>query len=254
MKIRTTTLLLGTLAAGSVSAQVFVDDFQRATTSGQTSASSPNAIGTEYTITSGEWSISDASTSGRIPNQLVSTVDGFMYYNGFQTLRDAVAGESFSLSADVWAGGYETGTSGARRQGLVFNFQDENNYLTADFLVSSAGNGTFRLVRWLSGVRTIITQDTSVNIDRLTYYTIEVSTDGTGEITAEIFNTSGGAALASLSNNPSGFTDGFAGFYKNSSAGAAYDNFSLTTVPEPGFAAALLGLASLALVVARRRR
>lgn len=234
------------MASGIASASIISDDFEREVTTTQTS--NPNAISTvdlTWHIDSGAWNISSAASAGRVPNQLLASADGFIYAQELESQRSGVY--SYTLSADVWCGGYESDS--ARRQGLVFNYQDDQNYYAADYLVNSAGSGTFRLLEYVDGARNVLGQANGVNIDRVLYYAIDVTGDASG-IEASI-STTGGTLLQSLSDSSTTYLDGYAGFWRNSSTGAGFDNFSLEVIPEPT-TLSLLGVVGLGLVGFRR--
>lgn len=251
--------LLCALAASSLSsARTFIDGFQRATTSGQTKDSSLNAIGTEYTILSGKWNIGDASTSGRSPNYLVAAVnDGdvspeVMYFNSFETLRSA--SNEFNISMDVWNGGYGNNN---RRQGMVFNLQDINNYYVFEYEVGSSGSGVARLGIVNNGTYSLLDNLSISNaaLDRNIYYKMSVTADASG-ISASLSSMSG-TQLTSLSSNNTALLNGYAGFIRNSTASVGFDNFTITAVPEPSTVALAQGatvlIASLYMVRRLRR-
>jgi hypothetical protein len=238
-------LLIGPLFAQ----HTFTDDFERAATGPQTSSSDPNAIGSMYTISSGSWNVSAPGSNGRDTGFLSSSVSGFMYYNGVQTLRSA-PGESFSVSVDAWNGGYESTDS--RRMGLVVNYLDDNNYYAIDFFVTAENQGRVRFYLQLDGERTIIGQEFPVLLDRQTYYTLSAVGDHTGLTVA--LSEVGGPVLFTQTDSATDLTNGYAGFRRDSNTSVAFDNFSITAIPEPSAYAMLLGAMSVGLLVLRRRR
>lgn len=248
----TAILMVFALVAASVThAESYSDDFQRPTTSGQDKDSTPNAIGTQYTILSGKWNISDTATAGRRANNLAAaqaTGDpaSIMYFNKFQTLRND--GNQFSVSADVWSGG--TGTN-LRWQGLVFNLQDVNNYYIFDYEVRAANSGVVRLGIVSDGVYTQIVAQSGVNVNTSIYYRMTVTADANG-ITATLQTET--TELATLSSTNTALLDGYAGFIRNSTASTSFDDFEVIVIPEPSTVALMLGVATLGMLYTTRSK
>lgn len=253
MKKNILTLLAGLLVAGPLVGQItFTDDFNRAGTGSQTSASDPNAIG-PYTIVSGSWEI-PASGGGANTLQTGNSGNGIMYYNGLQTSNAA----GFSISVD--AATFNSYGANLNLVGLVFNFQDNQNYYQVRYRTTSAASSTafFQLIRVFDGTATTLEtlSTANSNIPLSTYHTLSVETDS---VLANTFNYSissvGGSVILSGSVTDSSITSGYAGFYYADNSGVKrFDNFTVTAVPEPATYAALFGLLASALVFLRRRR
>lgn len=240
------TLLAGLLVAGPLFAQLsFTDNFNRANTASQTSASVPNAIGDDYTITQGSWRISNNILEAEFGG-------GRMYQDAVGTLN--TNGYSFTLTADVFSGGYDDDSTELRAHGLLFNFQDDTNWYALRFRTNRNSDAIVQLQRRDSSGLTTLQTVTTPDLDRFVYYTVNISSS---ETTAGLFNWSiadGSTVVVSDSFTDTTHTDGYSGFWSvGDDVVTRYDNYSVTVVPEPATYALIFALGVGAFVLVRRR-
>lgn len=231
-KLLIPTLALSLFAAATANAVIYTDNFNRANTVGQTSASSPNLIGTQYTIFNGTWQIAG--------NQLQNNAaGGFMYYNQAQSTNTGAF--SFSLLSTL---------NVENNVGLTYNFVDASNYQVLRLSLVSTGIYNLTVTRVVGGATSLLTLSSNIALAVNTYYDLGVyTTAGAGST----FNWTLNQASTSLSLSGSytaANTNGYAGFFRTGGTGY-WDSFSLTTVPEPSSAS--LVLLSLAGFAVRRR-
>ena len=211
-----------TAAAGvSLSAARATDDYNRSDTGAQTSSSSPNLIGSHWTIASGTWAISSnqlAQAAGALAN------DQSIYLNALQTLNSG-AGTNFIIQATVQL---NTGADTAWA-GLVFNQQDAWDF----YALRYNGVGMVQLIGF-AGAPWAILSVTGFTPVQNRPYTLTVSSAGAYNFSVGIFDTVAGTTVytnALVVDSDHVFQDGYGGLYASANANVmSYDNFSLTVV------------------------
>ena len=236
-------LIAGVFGLSSASGVVVTDDFNRAATTAQTPASSPNEIGTQYTITNGSWMIGP-SIGG---TYLQANEASLMYLNTVEAKN--TEGFSFTLTSTVLIPTANNDFS--RSGGLVFGLQDANNYyalrvgINAQATLGGPVIGQAQLVKVVGGVATSLAVVSNLTLSSSTYYNIAISSSTTlaNTFTYSI-STTGGSLIYSNTITDSTFEDGYIGFYRNGGGTVRFDDFTLEVVPEPSvFSLAVFGLA-----------
>ena len=198
------------------------DDFNRTDT-----VYSPSAVGGTWAngIGSDQWSI----TNGTV-NMDVTSGSAALINNGLTTISGD--GTTFVLSADIAR--VPSGTI----PGLVFNFQDDNNYyllrlLSDKYQVFTIYNGD---------IESVLSVSEGTFADN-TFYTVTITSDEAYNYNFTITEQGSSTVLNSTTNwvDPNGwFTGGYAGLYGAGNTTAlpegSFDNFSLEIIPEGGYA------------------
>jgi hypothetical protein len=194
------------------------DDFNRADTDYQTPEHIPNAIGSNYTVTSGQWRIRD--------NELVSNVNpSRMYENTLQTLNTGT--DRFVLSADV-----KVRDGKGYYGGIMCNVQDGLNYYALRYSVEGSV-AVLQFIRTVGGANTAIGPGSlflTNAINENAYYTLTVaSSNSTFHFSISEVN---GAEIASGTATDSTFAGGYSGFLRQGGGGVWIDNFSIESTAE----------------------
>ncbi|MDF7824523.1 hypothetical protein P4B35_10905 [Pontiellaceae bacterium B12227] len=216
------------LGASMVFGSGFTDDFTRADTD-----YSPDAalIGSGWNTTGAAltnelWRIEAGELKCDVVG-LTGATDATVLYNTSVPLNT-----NFSYAADVMLkGGFV---------GIVFNYQDADNYYLAR--IRSGSSGSFQVVRYINGgiSGTYISDDTSEAIAGNQYYTISITSDNDGNFTAELTRQGQSAVLnptTAFSVSGTLFAGGYAGLYfKNyeASPDAKFDNIIVQTPGRAG--------------------
>lgn len=234
----------------AASATTVSDDFNRPeAVPVQTPASNPNLIGTNYTIASGSWGV---HASG----YLHADSNGIMFENTLQTKN--TEGQSFNLSANVLVGGTSTAS---RFSGLVFNYQNENDYYvlraTVNTSLSAGTQGVVQLNRVTNGTATVLDTVSGINLIVSNYFTFVINSSEAGVFSYSINDLAGTSLTGTREardGSPNPLTDGYSGFYRMSGGAARFQDYELTVIPEPATATAIVLAASSLLLVALLRR
>jgi len=201
-----TVLCQMTLHAGLIK---FEDDFNRANVA---STSDGVLIGDGYVISAGTVQLSGGSISG-----VTGSSNALMYYNKI------VLSHEFTVAADV---SYALGST--RYAGVVFNYQDKDNYyfariLGADFQVRRVVNGS-AAGGVLLVAKDVVAEGTNyrLTVTSGSAYKFDISlVGGTTDKTWEV--TDGG----------SNFTGGYAGIITSAANNTVIENFYIETIREP---------------------
>ncbi|MCK5675849.1 MAG: hypothetical protein KAH99_02410 [Verrucomicrobia bacterium] len=188
-------------AASAVWAAIITDDFNRLDTAYSADGSS---IGANWVNGAGadNWKIAG--------NNLFVNTDagaGILYNNSLQTVSGN--GTSFTLSADV------AGHAINIWSGLVFNYQDENNYY---YLRIKPGSESYQLISYVGGgnERVIVTKDDALTtFAPETQYTLTVTSDTAYSFDFAITEVGSSTVLnpTTAATDPyARFTGGYAGF------------------------------------------
>lgn len=242
MKTKTiASALLGMVICGATtaSAVVFTDDFNRADVALTTNGAS---IGADYVISNqGTGSAQFQITSNQLATGGTSgPTNEILSYQGFQ-LQNTGAGESFNLSLDVTT---LNSHSGSVLYGLAFNFTDANNWYAARISTgTSLGTGNFQLVQCVAGTVAQVAVVSNLSIATSSAYTMTIASNAAGVFDYTLVGTSVNIN-GTWTDASSPMFDGYAGMYiNNTNTNPKFDNFSVTTVPEPS-TWALIGLGS----------
>lgn len=191
-----------------------IDDFNRADV----------AVTTNTVLLGGDWAQDDTwnewTIVGGIMHSHAVTGPAVLYNNGLGSLNGV--GNGFSLSVDV------SSKNTSLWSGIVFNYQDADNYYGLRF---QEGTSTYQLFKVVDGVLTTIVNgsNASTTFAEDTFYTLIVESDEPYN-----FNFSIKAAgtvvnpITSAVDDESHFMNGYAGLYTLVSGYASkYDNFAL---------------------------
>ena len=199
------------------------DDFNRANTVPQTATNSPNLIGSQWTVATGTWAITN--------NQLVQAAGTLVgnqciYLNTLQTL-DPGAGTNFTVQATVQLN--TVTTEGSSAAGILFHYQDGANFYALRYF----GNGTVQFYRkYLGGEAAIASGSFTPVQNRL--YTLTVSSIAPATFALGIYDTVAATTVYTNAGVGGGvaFPGGYGGLYAGlNTAVMNYDNFSLTVTP-----------------------
>jgi len=216
--------------------------------------SNGSAIGANYVITSqsgtGQFALLGTdylvSSSATANHRVIS-------HQGFQAKN--TAGQSFATSVDMKMTAYSTTIN----SGLAFNFQDGLNFYAARLKTSSASgasDGALYFVQLLNGTTsTLATGIPGLDIQTNTTYTLTITSDTAGafgySLVGGTVNKSGSIVDGAAGGN---FSDGYVGIYQSvSGSSVRYDNFSVTTIPEPA-TLGLMGVSTMLIFILRRSR
>jgi hypothetical protein len=243
MKKHLALLALSAAFLSGASAATVLDTFNRANTGPQTD--NPNAIGTDWTIQRGTWEI----LNQRVTDPAGGT-PGVLTWNSLQSSN---TGGNFFTTSSIMA----CTQAGGLMMGMVFNFQDMNNYYAFRF-DTDAGH-----VQWLTvsgGSESAVFTDFNAFVPVLGRdYRVTVASSTAYIASFEIFDTVTSSVVYSRGATEDSshlFTDGYAGLYSNFTASTySFDSFELTSVPEPSQIALLvLGAGAVLMTVRKRTR
>jgi len=240
------TILIGSLMVGGSSAWAasITDNFNRADT--QQTAYTMKVGGTGWTQagdgvnpTGDDWFI-----KGNVVRLRTREGNAVMYNTALSTVSGG--GTNFTLSADV------SGVTSNAWVGLVFNYQDEANYYILRF---KAGTDEYQLIeRRDSENKALVNQKISGSFSAGlgNYYTLTITSDTAGDFNFTIKQQGESAVLNTVTaydDSASAHTGGYAGLYGTITPNhcGAYDNFSLSVIPEP----VTLGFSGVTLLVRR---
>lgn len=232
-------------------ASLFTDSFTRANV---TNATVGTNIGADYVITKVSGALPTFSiTSGQVTMGAAggAVANGVLSYQGF--LAKNTAGNSFAASVDITLGAYNNGIN----PGLAFNFQDASNFYYARILTSGTGTGAgvLQISQMVNGAAEAVVNVAGLNLYTATAYTLGISSAASGVFTYTL--TGGSVNLSNTVTDATGtaaFTDGYAGIYQNiGNTNTKFDNFSVTSIPEPA-TIGMMGLGALATLLLRRMR
>jgi hypothetical protein len=250
-------------AALSLSAQgevLFADNFNRADNGDLNAA----ATGKSGSLGALNWLEKDSGGGGQIVSNELQLGEtgagggwGLAYVDHNFTDAAITTNGNFSVSVDIINdvtggstryAGIAVGGSATDYSGWTDNNPANQN---VDFYIGYDGSGTEQFRIWENGVLTTTTNLTFANPDTLRVdFTNVTSFAATTTINYEVFNN--GSSVASGDFTWGGTNENYLGLFTNwTDGGAELDNFSVSTVPEPG-SLALLGLGGL--LIARRRR
>ncbi len=221
-------LLLAFLVHLSGWVHAAVDKFDRSNTAVQTVASSPNQIGPQWTIANGAWSISDRRL---VQAGQLNSSEQLILWNGFGT-SNSVPGSGFLLQATVQLNLAYRQNSGVW-MGLVFHCQNPSNYYAFRF----TDNGGLQFFKATAGRGTTLQSGSpTFPFVKNRPYILTVASTNLGRFSAGVFDTVTGTTVYTNANivDASGrHTNGLGGLYANAGYGVqAYDNFSLTALPD----------------------
>ncbi|MGZ0656351.1 PEP-CTERM sorting domain-containing protein [Coraliomargarita sp. W4R53] len=240
--------------ATSLSAASFSDDFNRSADVAATTIGSE--IGTNWTFGANTWGINNTATDGRAYTDVQSNAEGGISNTAMWNTTIGMAStatESSTVTVDV------IGESSLNFFGMAFNVQNYNTFYQFRL---KFGTNDYQVIEITNGVNThtVLNQsnDVASNFDASKNYTLTlVSNVGgiAGDYSYTITESGSSTVLNSVSTfSDSTFTGGYAGFtYANNNSTYYYDNFSITTVPEPSSYALLSGSIALLGCFARRR-
>lgn len=140
--------------------------------------------------------------------------------------------------------------------GLAFNVQNPTNFYAARFQSNTGGtNGFFQLLKFKNGsISALASISSFAGISPLAWYNVAITSPSPGVISYSITSNTTTLLTGSVTDGTSPFSYGNAGFY-SASIGGNFDNFVLTTVPEPSISALfLLGMPALLATIRFRRR
>jgi hypothetical protein len=232
---------LSAVSLSAASAATVTDNFNRPDT--PLEGGNPNSIGANWTIQNGAWQI--------LNQQLTDPTGGtpaVITWNSLQTYNTNAG--SFMLSSTMAC------TLGSPlSMGLTFNFQDMNNYYAFRF---DYGSGYAQWLVVSGGVESAIFTDLNAFTPVMgREYKVTVSSDQAYFASFEIYDTVTNSVVYSRGATEDGahlFADGYGGLYSNfTHPSYTFDNFELTSVPEPS-QIALIALASIVLFVAAKKR
>lgn len=202
---------------------VFADDFNRTDTGAQTTNSSPNQIGTNWTIARGTWAVN----AYQLKQAGGTSGDQTIYVNSLQTLN-AGLGTNFAMQATIKL---NTASSSAYA-GLVFNLQNASNYYA--FRYNGAGNvqlikslnGSVAAVLNVSGFAPVVNRPYTLTVASVDPCDFAVGIYDPIDSTVVYTN----ASVVDIGNN---FQDGYGGLYANANTSVMlYDNFNLAVEAE----------------------
>lgn len=236
-------LLINILFATSAAwAALITDDFNRLD---QNSNADGSLIGSGWVNSDGSdrWAINGSSLRA-----VVVAPPAVLYNTGLGT--GSSADRSFTLSVDV-----APKVDANVWSGVVFNYQNSLNYYMLRFKV---GTTAYQLNRVINGAvgGPVFADDATTTFSLSTFYTLTVSSTTAYEFDFTITEAGSSTVLNPITtaiDTGNNFTDGYAGVYSDGAIGwvSAYDNFSLTAIPEPTVLG-MLGFVGVALISARR--
>ncbi|MGZ0656350.1 PEP-CTERM sorting domain-containing protein [Coraliomargarita sp. W4R53] len=239
--------------ASSLSAASFSDDFNRSSDVAATTIGSE--IGTNWTFGPNTWGIDNTTTDGRVYTDIATSGEANTALWNTSVAMASTASQSSTVSIDV------LGDSETNFFGMAFNVQNYNTFYQFRL---KFGTNDYQVIEFNNGVNTdtVVNQsnDVASNFDPLKSYTLTlVSNVGgiAGDYSYTITESGSSTALNSISTfSDSTFTGGYAGFtHANRGAAYYYDNFTITTVPEPSTYTLLSGsIALLGCLMMRRHR
>ncbi|MCF7817531.1 MAG: PEP-CTERM sorting domain-containing protein [Kiritimatiellales bacterium] len=226
---------------------VFTDNFDR------TVASTANGadIGSGYVIsstspTAGKFQLSGTQLAGGGGTGSANLV---LSYQGL--VASNTAGSSFQASMDVSCATFNNGL----QNGLAFNYQNSTNFYFARISNGgSLGAGYLVFGQIVNGTLSTFTETaTGLSIAASTAYTLTISSDTAGEFGYSLIGGTvnlSGTALDTVGGID--FSNGYVGAYAIiSNSNQRFDNFSVTTIPEPA-TLGMIGLSTGLLLTLRR--
>ncbi len=243
--------LMTSLVFATAHAVLITDNFDRANTAfvtnnagiastiGANWTSAAPATNTTYRIFNNTVDIGSTSAATWQKAMLINTAAG--------TTNSGVG--SFTLSAQL----QQNTTAGTAFIGLVFNYQDADNF----YVFRLSGTGSAQMLAYSNGVlATVFSKTGAFTPIQDRPYTFTVSSADPYIFDVSIFDTVASSTVYST-NVTLGATivkhqDGLGGMFGSSSF-VTMDNFSLDAVPEPA-TIGMLGLGALAMVMIRRLR
>jgi hypothetical protein len=250
-------LLVIGMAPASLPAQIinqFTDNFDRADVALTTNGS---LIGPDYVITSNTGDGFFGIENNQLRTGTASGANRVLSYQGFEA--ENTGGKSFTASIQITLGVYNAG----HNPGLVFNFQDANNFYYARIAsqtTATTTNGILQFGQFVAGTVTSFTgvNVTTLNLETNIAYTLSIASSTAGSFT---YGLTGGTLnlSGSFSDNVGGvdFSDGYVGIYQNTANGSTrWDNLSIEVVPEPSTASLLIlcGIVGGAFLYKRKRK
>jgi hypothetical protein len=234
------------LGASTVWAALITDNFNRDNVALTTDGSQ---IGANWVSSKAvaQWGIS----GNRLISENPASPAGHavLYNTGVSTVSGN--GTNFTVSLDVMA---LSGTTDPWA-GIVFNYQDANNFYW--FRLKGNANN-YSLVRFVDGsVQNIVATTAGSNFAFDTDYTLKVYSSAAYTFDYEIKETLSGTVLVSgtATDADSNFTGGYAGVLQ-STTGAdrnSFDNFSVEVIPEPA-TIGMLAVGTVGVLALRRMR
>lgn len=221
----------------SFAEETFFDDFNRANTNGVGGGLGPNWDTVSTIFINGE--VAKTQTAA---NQLA-------LFNGFDL------SESLEVNVDAYA------QSAGRYVGIVFNYTDADNYyvIRTQFNGNSTDSleaGVWQFLKKEDGAQSVLDSGTispagSMPINTFRSLSLN-STENEGEYLFEVTDVGGATTYLSETISDSTFGIGGQVGFQFSSSFTWADNFSVTTVPEPGTYALTAGMAALMGMALRR--
>ena len=221
--------------AGMSSADLsFPDQFDRA----------DGSLGANWDVIWGTVAITNQQAY--MPSTVDSGING-MGLVGVAIQNQVELGAEFSMQIEV-AGGTPTA------RGIIFNYTATNSFYAFRLLSTGIQFGKISGAGTNVNYFTVLSQDFTPSAANTYQFIVNASAPGefelilneiAGGITNEVYNKSWVDAGTAL-------TGGYSGFYLNGGTGPKFDNFIVTTVPEP-VTIGLLGISTAVLFIARRK-
>lgn len=222
----------------------FFDAFSRADVSPTSDGSD---IGPNWVIGSGEFDLAGGPRRGvRVNENTTAMVANSVMWNTTVGLNEG----NFTASTSVYS------ATAGRRGGIAFFVQDSDSFLSFEI---RSGFNDWRVSQFDNGTQTTVTSGTlssgTFTADAPFTLTVSSSAADTFDLSVIDETTSTELVLTSFTDSSLAFNSGFAGvYYELNSGQVRWDDFSVTSVPEPSSVALLTGFAGLSVVLLRRRR
>lgn len=157
-------------------------------------------------------------------------------------------GDSFVYSA------YVSSKTSLARVGIVFNYQDDNNFYA---LRLQSDSGSFQAIKYVDGALSLMNGNANVsaasNFIEDAYYRVVLTSDTAYEYNYTVLSGGTTVLAGTITDSGANHTGGYAGYYAGlGSYSAGFENFSLEVVPEPA-TFGLVGLVGGGLLWIRRR-
>jgi hypothetical protein len=233
-------------------------DFDRdgtADDSGKARSFAGSVTGSSY-VMDGRGSVANLDSATQANWSLFRFLGGAGANNSIAFRPTSDTGASTSMAYSGWASfestGWSASTTGTGPSGLSLSMDVNNLELdsTARFFIKADGEEYVSSTSWTGDV----TGATIADVSAESWYVLDAF-----DIDDLLANTSGSAVLGSTFTNITAVgvqTElvGFDGTVSSTSIGINVDSFVVTAVPEPSTYALLAGMATLGLVMFRRRR